>query len=226
VIIPSFRQFAAHLRDFRDGTPLLQSIEPYRLQLFDEALALEPGGIPKYSLILAGRGKKCHKTSDASWFALYRLFAYDTSGGNQVLLAANDQDQANTLLDLCELMIKANPILADECLPRTAKELRRADGKGQLLALPTRTSAGNHGITYAALVITELWAQPDWKAIESLAPDPTRPSVQRWFESYQSQAGAEGQPLYDLFRRGKSGADAKMYFSLGVVDLLHASAAR
>src|SRR5215472_4039459 len=115
------------MRDFRTGRPLLEAIEPYRLAIFDEALAFDFRGLPRYSPIMTGRGKKCHKTSDACWFALYRLFAYDTPGGNQVLLSANDQDQANSLLDLCELMIKANPILADECLPRTAKELRRAD---------------------------------------------------------------------------------------------------
>jgi hypothetical protein len=210
---PSFRQFAGHLCDFKDGRPLLDSMEAYRQAIFDRALATDDAGLPLSSMILTGRGKKCHKTSDACWFALYRLFAYDTPGGNQVLLTANDLDQAVNLLQLCRLMIDANPILAEECEPYGRFEIRRSDGGGGLLALPTRTSAANHGITYAALVISELWAQPDWRAIESLAADPTRPSVQRWFESYQSQAGTQGQPLFDLFRRGRSGEDTRMFFS-------------
>ena len=50
--------FFAHLV-WLDGRPLLDTIEPYRRAILNEALfTLEPDGRPKYNLVLAGRGQE------------------------------------------------------------------------------------------------------------------------------------------------------------------------
>jgi hypothetical protein len=55
-----------------DGKPLLGTIETYRRDIFTAALdTFRPDGLPKYNLVVSGRGKKNWKSSDLILAALY-----------------------------------------------------------------------------------------------------------------------------------------------------------
>jgi hypothetical protein len=54
-----------------DSRALLEVIEPYRQRIFHEALyTFGNDGLPKYNLIVCGRGKKNWKTADSCFAAL------------------------------------------------------------------------------------------------------------------------------------------------------------
>jgi hypothetical protein len=62
--IPSPLEFFSLLR-WLDGRPLLDTIEPYRRRILTEALfTFDAVGNPQYNLVLDGRGKRNHKTTD------------------------------------------------------------------------------------------------------------------------------------------------------------------
>jgi hypothetical protein len=88
---PSPLDFFAHLH-WLDGRPLLDTIEPYRRELFVEVLwTLRPDGRLKYNLVLAGRGKKNWKSADLVLAAFYRLLVWPSAAGSDVFLLANDE---------------------------------------------------------------------------------------------------------------------------------------
>ena len=61
--LPSPIDFFAHLK-WLDGKPLLDTIEPYRRELFMRALhEFNKDGTPRFNLVLAGRAKKNWKIS-------------------------------------------------------------------------------------------------------------------------------------------------------------------
>ena len=75
-----------------DGRPLLDTIEPYRRQLFEDAFSVDADGLPRYSLVLAGRGKKNAKSLDLVLAALYSLLAREAVQGSGGYILANDLD--------------------------------------------------------------------------------------------------------------------------------------
>ncbi len=69
-------EFFGHLK-WIDGRPLPEVVEPYRAQVFDEALyTFDDDGRPRYNLVLAGRAKKNWKSADLVLAAFYRFFAW------------------------------------------------------------------------------------------------------------------------------------------------------
>ena len=85
-----------------DGRPLLDTIEPYRMAIFNAVLA------GNYTMALCGRAKKNWKTADLILAALYRLLAWQAPAGNDCLLLANDLDQAADDLNLASKIVRAN----------------------------------------------------------------------------------------------------------------------
>src|SRR4051794_28482586 len=66
-----------------DGRPLLDTIEPYRRELFTRALdTYRPDGAPFYNFVLSGRGKKNWKSADLVLSSLYCLLIRDSANGN------------------------------------------------------------------------------------------------------------------------------------------------
>jgi hypothetical protein len=61
-------QFFGQLK-WLDGTPLLNTIEPYRREIFTKALdSFDANGRPLFSLVLSGRGgRKTPRASICSW---------------------------------------------------------------------------------------------------------------------------------------------------------------
>ena len=131
VTVPSPLDFFAHLR-WLDGRPLLDTIEPYRRQLFLNALyEFEADGRPKYNMVLSGRAKKNWKSTDLILGAFYRFLVWPSSAGNDCFLLANDEGQAADDLTLAKKMIAVNPVLKHAVTVKV-KEIVRKDGRGVL----------------------------------------------------------------------------------------------
>jgi hypothetical protein len=193
-----------------DGTPL--KIEPYRQDLFRKALdTYRDDGVPQYSMVLAGRGKKNNKSLDLILAALFVLVCRNSPQGSDALIVANDEDQANQDLDLAKKLIAANPDLADELLV-FKDEIRRKDGGGTMRVLPANNVIGQHGKTCAFLGYDEVHGQRDHSLFEALAPDPTRYTLV-WVTSYDSLFDEEGAPLHDFKKIGCEGSDPRMLYS-------------
>jgi hypothetical protein len=133
--VPTSLQFFSHLR-WIDGRPLLDTIEPYRREIFTRALdAHRDDGTPEINFVLAGRGKKNYKTADLVLAGLYVLLIRDNIQGTDGFILANDEQQANDDLSLAKKLVACNPDLSAELQP-LAKEIRRRDGRGSLQILP------------------------------------------------------------------------------------------
>ena len=214
--IPSPLEFFAHLR-WIDGRPLLETIEPYRQRIFEEALYTWDGEQPRYNLVLSGRAKKNYKTTDLILAALYRFLVWLSTFGNDCFLLANDEGQAADALALAKKLVEANPVLQEDIEIR-AKELVRRDGGGSLQILPAGDVAGAHGKTYLFVGFDEIHAYRNHDLLEALAPDPTRADALIWITSYASIYNSEGAPLYELTLKGKRSEDPGMYFSWYAAD--------
>jgi hypothetical protein len=200
-----------------DGRSLLDTIEPYRRQIFTDVLYTFDDVWPRYNLAVCGRAKKNWKTADLILAGLYRLLVWPSPQGNDAFILANDEGQANDDLDLAKKLIAANPLLAREVEPR-AKEIIRRDGRGRIQILPARDVAGSHGKTYLFIGFDEIHGYRSHDLFEALAPDPTRPDTLTWISSYAGIRHAPGIPLYDLMQAGRRGDDRRMYFSWYAAD--------
>lgn len=193
-----------------DGQPLV--IEDYRKDIFRKALdTYRDDGVPMFTLVLAGRGKKNHKSTDLILAALFVLMCRESPQGSDALLVANDADQAGQDLDLAKKIIAANPDIADE-LDILTDEIRRKDGKGTMRVLPANNVVGQHGKTAAFLGFDEIHGYKDHALFEALAPDPTRYCL-TWITSYDTIFDTEGVPLHDFKKTGIEGSDPGMLFS-------------
>lgn len=206
--------FFAHLH-WIDGRPLLEVMEEYRRRILSEALyTFRPDGAPLYRRVLTGRAKKNSKTSDAVLAALYKLLVWKSAGkqGNETFFVASDLGQANDDLDLAKKLVRMNPVLAEEVTIK-ANVIERKDGRGFLEILPAGDAAGLHGKTYLFLVVDELHTQRDYRVLEALELDRTRPDAMQWFASYASIYRMPGVPLNDILRQHEKGADPRLYVS-------------
>lgn len=198
-----------------DGKPLVT--EPYRARIFEQALYTFEDERPQYNLILSGRAKKNWKSADLILAGLYRLLAWQSAGGNQCYVLANDENQAGDDLELAKKLIAVNPILADAVEVRQ-KLIERNDAKGFLEILPAGDISGTHGKTYLFAGFDEIHAYKTWDLLEAMQLDPTRLDAMMWITSYASIYHKPGVPLFDLFAAGKKGADPRMFFSWYAAD--------
>lgn len=209
---PTSLQFFSCLK-WLDGTPLIDTIEPYRREIFTKALdTYRADGTPVYSLVLSGRAKKNWKSCDLVLAALYCLLIRRSPLGNDCFIVASDEDQAGDDLGLARKLIAANPDLSAE-IEVFAKSLRLRDGSGELRILPGKDVSGSHGKTGSFVGFDEIHTQRTWALLEALAPDPTRADSLQWITSYASLHNVPGVPLFDLMNIGKAGRDRRMLFS-------------
>src|SRR5215469_13246052 len=101
---PSPLAFFDKLR-WLDHRPLLDTIEPYRRNIFEGVLYTFDGVRPRYNLAVCGRAKKNWKTSDLILAALYRLLVWPSPQGNDCFILANDEGQAADDLDLAKKLV-------------------------------------------------------------------------------------------------------------------------
>jgi hypothetical protein len=195
-----------------DKKPLLDFIEAYRRTIFNDVLfTFDADGRPTYSLAVMGRAKKNWKSADTVLACLYRLTVWQTTGGHQVYLLANDLGQAADDLVLAKKLVRVNPFLLDS-LAIKKDIIERRDGDGFLEILPAGDAVGLHGKTYLMVGYDEVHGHRDWSVIEGLQPDPHRLDVLQWFCSYASLYDRPGAPLHDLCKMGWSKNDPGMYF--------------
>jgi hypothetical protein len=207
-------QFFALLR-WLDGRPLLDVMEPYRQQIHTEFLAtVRADGSPHYKRGLKGRGKKNSKTADEVLAGLYKLLTWQAAGskGNQVFFIASDLGQANDDLDLCKKLIRCNPLLDAE-LTMKQNVVERKDGHGFIEILPAGDAPGLHGKTYLFLVVDELHTQRDYRVLEALELDRTRPDAVQSFASYASLSRAAGIPINDILKQHAAQSDPRLFVS-------------
>jgi hypothetical protein len=210
--LPTSLEYFSHLR-WIDGRPLLDTIDPYRQRIFAAALdTFRYDGIPQYNFVLAGRGKKKFKSADLVLAALYCLDIRESVQGNNCLILANTEDQANDDLGLAKKLVTVNPDLSN-VLEVMNKEIRRRDGRGSLSILPARDAIGAHGKTAIFLGFDEIHGYRTHDLLEALAPDPTRADALMWITSYDTIWSAPGIPLFDFKVIGKAGTDPRMLFS-------------
>lgn len=200
-----------------DGRPLLDTIEPYRRELFTRFGLRDALGRVDFNLVLSGRAKKNWKTTDLMLGGIYAVVV-DSPGGNQGYVVANDEDQAGDDLELGKLLVRANPDTLGEWLVLKKNVIERKDGRGFLEILPAQDAVGAHGKTYRFLGIDEIHGYRNWDLLEALAPDPTRPDAQQWITSYASIFHKPGVPLFDLLHLAKAGTDPRMLFSWYAAD--------
>lgn len=196
-----------------DGAPI--RLELYREDLFRRALdERRPDGSPRYNMVLSGRAKKNFKTSDMVLAALFCLLCRESPQGSDVLIVANDEDQAGDDLDLAKKLVAINGLgdSADGELEVLEKEIRRRDGRGTMSIIPARNATGQHGKSACFIGYDEIHGQRDWALMEALQPDPTRECLQ-WITSYDTIYDTEGVPLHDLKQIGIAGTDQRMLFS-------------
>src|SRR5215831_5305785 len=207
--------FCRHLLWVDGHTPLIDTIEPYRQDILTNGLyTFRPDGTILYKRVLTGRAKKTFKTTDAVLAALYKLFAWQAAGGkgNQVYFVASDLGQANDDLDLAKKLVRCNPVLNDLVLIKN-NIIELKDGTGFIEILPAKDAQGLHGKTYIFLVVDELHTQKDYKLLEALELDRTRPDAVQWFASYASMYRHKGVPLVDIQRQYESRSDPRLFVS-------------
>ena len=209
---PTSLEYFSHLR-WIDGTPLLDTIEPYRREIFTRALdTFRPDGVPVVNFVLAGRAKKNSKSTDLVLAALYVLDIRQSVQGNDCYIIANGLDQAADDLDLAKKLVAINPDLSSE-LEVLQKEIRRRDGGGSLQILPAHDAISLHGKTGAFIGFDEIHGYRTYDLLEALAPDPTRADALTWITSYDTIFNTPGTPLFDFKAIGKAGTDPRMLFS-------------
>lgn len=197
-----------------DERPLMDTIEPYRRRLFEEALyTFRADGTPQFNMVLSGRAKKNYKSTDLVLASLYRLLIWPSAAGNDGFILANDEGQAGDDLSLAKKLIAANAVELGREVQVLAKAIARRDGGGALQILPARDAVGAHGKTALFLGFDEIHGMKTWDLFEALAPDPTRPDVLTWITSYDTLYNSPGIPLYDLKQAAQKGDDPRMLFS-------------
>jgi hypothetical protein len=212
VALPTSLQFFGHL-NWIDGRPLMDTIEPYRRNIFTRALdTYRPDGTPAINFVLAGRGKKNSKSCDLALAALYCVLIRESPQGSDALLLANDEEQAGDDLELAKKLVAINPDLSAELEP-LAKTIRRRDGKGALTILPANDVKGSHGKTALFGGFDEIHSYRSYDLFEALAPDPTRADALTWVTSYDTIFNSPGIPLFDFKAVGREGSDPRMLFS-------------
>lgn len=198
-----------------DGRPLLEVMEPYRQQIHTDFLyTFRADGSPRYKRGLKGRGKKNSKTADEVFENLYKLLTWKASGnkGNQCYFVASDLGQASDDLDLCKKLIRCNPILDAE-LTIKQNVIERKDGHGFIEILAAGDAPGLHGKTYLFLVVDELHTQRDYRVLEALELDRTRPDAVQSFASYASMSRAAGVPINDILKQHAAQSDPRLFVS-------------
>ncbi len=212
IVAPHPLEWFAALR-WLDGRNLLETIEPYRRDLFARVLySFNADGFPVYNRVLSGRAKKNFKTADLTLAALYRFLAWPSPAGNDAFIIANDEEQAGDDLSLAKKLLAANPVLGRE-VKVYEKEVVRRDGGGRMKILPAQDVTGLHGKTYLFLGFDEIHGYRNYDLFEALSPDPTRLDTLIWITSYAGVRHAPGIPLFDMMQIGRSGEDPRLLFT-------------
>ena len=158
-----------------DGRPLLDTIKPYRREIFTKAFdTFDADGTPRYSLVLAGRGKKNHKTLDLVLAALFTLVIRRSVQGSDGYVLGNDADQAATICRWRKSWCAPIPIWRARS-SRWRRSYGCATVRAALQILPAKDIVGAHGKTASFVGFDEIHGYKTGRLLEALQPDPTSP---------------------------------------------------
>jgi hypothetical protein len=130
--------------------------------------------------------------------------------GCQIIYCASDENQADENLDFTKKLYKVNPILLDEVqIKNSIIELK--NGTGYIEIVAARNADALHGRSYRLLAFDELHVQGDYKVLEALELDPTRPDAQQLFASYSPLTPKPGTPIVDMLRQYHDGVDPRLF---------------
>ncbi|WGD55083.1 hypothetical protein QA641_15000 [Bradyrhizobium sp. CB1650] len=161
-----------------DGRPLV--IEPYRTDIFRRALdTYRHDGIPQYNMVVAGRAKKNFKSADMICAGLFCLMCRESPQGSDVLIVANDKDQADQDLDLAKKLVMANGLddPVDGELIILADEIRRRDGKGTMRIIPAQNAIAQHGKTAIFIGYDEIHGYANINSLTTAATSETARAI-------------------------------------------------
>jgi len=198
-----------------DGRPLMSVLMAYQLKEIEEAFwTFTPEGFPKYIRTLLGRGKKNSKTLMGVLIALWLCLVWKSidKKGNQIYFIASDLGQANDDLDLTKKLVRYNPVICNEVTIKNNCIVLK-NGNGFIEILPAGDVQGLHGKTYLAAIFDELHTQKDYRVLEGLEIDRTRPDARQLFLSYASPYRHAGVPLIDMLKQHEAGTDPRLFVS-------------
>jgi hypothetical protein len=196
-----------------NGRTLVDVLPTFWQDILTDALfTIRPDGSPQFNRTLWGMAKKNLKTLMLVLTGLYKLLAWQAAGskGNQCYFVASDLGQAADDLDLCKKLIRCNPILEAELLLKQ-NVVERRDGKGFLEILPAGDAQGLHGKTYLWKGHDELHTARDYKVLEALELDRTRPDAVASYASYASLSRHAGVPLVDMLKQHEAKTDPRLF---------------
>lgn len=165
MLVQSIDQFA--------GTPL--ALEPWQIDIFSEALAVDPDGSPYWQLVVVVLPRKNGKTTMVGGYAAYHCD--QDEGSPEVLLTASSDKQAGRMFDTMTAFVRQSPYLMERFHIRDyIGELSRTDGMGKIMRMASDPNRA-HGYNPSLVVPDELHA---W----------TTPSLRKAWGAYTSGGGA------------------------------------
>jgi len=185
----------------------------YQLKEIEQAFwTFNQEGFPQYIRVLLGRGKKNGKTLTGVLIALWLCLVWKAIGkkGNQVFYIASDLGQANDDLDLTKKLVRCNPVIRNEVTTKNNCIVLK-NGNGFIEILPAGDVQGLHGKTYLAAIFDEFHTQKDYRVLEALELDRTRPDARQIFLSYASPYRHAGVPLVDMIKQNGAKTDPRLY---------------
>src|SRR5690606_23061778 len=159
--------------------------QPFNLRPWQEEFVrklfgtLRPDGLRQYRTASVWVPRKNGKTTLAAGIALYLLVG-DGESGAEVILAAQDRDQASLCFDIAAGMVRKSPYLRGrlKIVESTRRIVDPVTGS-YLRAIPA-DAEGSHGFNASAVIADELHAWPK----------------RDLFDVLQTSMGARRQPLF------------------------------
>jgi hypothetical protein len=197
-----------------DGRPMADVLMPFQKDILKTFLAtVRCEDLMLWFLRgLLHFGKKNAKTLLLILSAMIVLHTDKPMGrkGCQIIYVANDKGQASDNLDFTKKLYRVNPILMDEVNIKS-NIIEKKDGTGYIEIVASGDADGLHGRSYRLLCFDELHAQTDYRVLEALERDPTRPDAQQLFASYSPLTPKPGTPIVDILRQYHDGVDPRLF---------------
>lgn len=196
-----------------DGRTMADVLMPFQIGILNSFLAtIRPDGYPQFKRGLIHVAKKNAKTLLLILAAMFTLHTDKPLGrkGCQIIYVANDEGQADENLDFTKKLYRCNPILTDAVTVKS-NVIELKNGEGYIEIVASGNTDGLHGRSYRLLCFDELHAQTDYRVLESLELDPTRPDAQQLFASYSPLVPRPGIPITDILAQHTAGLDTRLY---------------
>lgn len=190
--------------------------------LIDEATKL-----PWYFEILIAWPKKTGKTGTVGVFAGHELVC-GREPDREIALCSSDLGQSVDVVLACiirycrrhpwlakRIKIYKNVLIYSETVVDHRTGARHVQ-EHVLRAIPVRDTRSMHGLNPSMTIFDEYWSQQTYEAVEALAASPARRISRTIYSTYaglRSQA-RPGNPLWDVWQRGLSGDDPRLFASI------------